>query len=241
MNDDEPSVTAILQRYRGDPGAGVAVPGEPYSGAGELRGSDVLSDADLGIEDWSRLRDEGTNRPILVKRETITGLEIAGELCPEDHPAEENSERLPGTTVELGYTDGATEYIANAEIDSVRVPTDEERPLVTDGGMANAVPIQREVDASADDSDPDHIRGAKYANLLLGTDYGKGDVVQVVYLERVHPDFFEGIDPSEFNEGEQALYTAFRRDHGVVCVDDTDLLPEEFEPHDEQPPKVVDR
>lgn len=107
------------------------------------------------------------------------------------------------------------------------------------------VPIMREVDDIADSSDPDHIRGAKYANLLFGTDYGKGDVVDLLYVERVRPEFCTRIESERPALADDPLYIAFKRNPGVICVgkDDNagDLLPDEFELFDEQPPKVVDR
>lgn len=94
------------------------------------------------------------------------------------------------------------------------------------------VPILREVDSNVNESDPDHIRGVKNANLLLGTDYGKGDVVEVVFLDRVGDEFFQRVE-SEPDIADDPLYRQFKRDlprgEAVVCIDDTDLLPEEFD------------
>lgn len=105
------------------------------------------------------------------------------------------------------------------------------------------VPIMREVGTGADNGDPDHIRGAKIANLLFGTDYGEGDVVEVVYLESVRTAFFEEVERQRQGLADNPLYRAFRSDPTVVCVNPSnrDLLPEGVEPHDQQPPTLEDR
>ena len=75
-----------------------------------------------------------------------------------------------------------------------------------------------------------HVRGAQYANLLLGTNFGRGSKPKRIYLEKVHPDFFErveaerGIDPHE-----DQLYREFKRDPDVICFEYADQLPDEFE------------
>ena len=79
-------------------------------------------------------------------------------------------------------------------------------------------------------TDTAQVRGAKYANLLLGTNFGRGSKPKRVYLDRVHSDFFErveaelGLDPAE-----DPLYGEFRQDPDVICFEYADQLPEEFE------------
>jgi len=79
-------------------------------------------------------------------------------------------------------------------------------------------------------TDTAQVRGAKYANLLLGTNFGRGSKPKRVYLDRVHSDFFErieaeaGLDPAE-----DPLYGEFRRDPDVICFEYPDQLPAEFE------------
>lgn len=96
------------------------------------------------------------------------------------------------------------------------------------------VPIKREVDDAANPSDADHIRGAKYANLLFGTDYGEGDAVEMFYLDRVDDRFFRRVERKLPDPSNDPLYRQFKRDvsagRGIVCVagDDIDLLPPEF-------------
>ncbi|MFB6193439.1 MAG: DNA-directed DNA polymerase [Halobaculum sp.] len=78
------------------------------------------------------------------------------------------------------------------------------------------------------------VRGAKYANLLLGTNFQRGSKPKRLYLEKVHPDFFdrvereEGLEPNGPREADK-LYTEFRRDPDVICFEYADQLPDEFE------------
>jgi DNA polymerase I len=80
------------------------------------------------------------------------------------------------------------------------------------------------------DTDTAQVRGAKYANLLLGTNFQSGSKPKRLYLDRVHDDFFQrieaekGLDPTE-----DPLYGEFRRDPDVICFDFADQIPEEFE------------
>jgi DNA polymerase I len=78
------------------------------------------------------------------------------------------------------------------------------------------------------DTDTAQVRGAKYANLLLGTNFQRGSKPKRLYLDRVHPDFFEKLDDSTFDATEQNLYTEFRRTPDVICFEYEDQIPEEF-------------
>jgi DNA polymerase elongation subunit (family B) len=75
-----------------------------------------------------------------------------------------------------------------------------------------------------------HVRGAKYANLLLGTNFQRGSKPKHVYLSKVHPSYFRrveserGLDPQS-----DALYAEFKRDPDVICFEYADQLPDEFE------------
>jgi len=79
------------------------------------------------------------------------------------------------------------------------------------------------------DTDTAQVRGAKYANLLLGTNFQRGSKPRRLYLEKVHPDFFErvedelGLDPAE-----DPLYGEFKRDPDVICFEYEDQIPGEF-------------
>ena len=74
------------------------------------------------------------------------------------------------------------------------------------------------------------VRGAKYANLMLGTNFGSGSKPKRLYVEKVHPDFWarmedeEGLDPQR-----DGLYGEFKRDPDVICFEYADQVPAEFE------------
>ncbi|GAB7009945.1 DNA-directed DNA polymerase [Halorubrum trueperi] len=74
------------------------------------------------------------------------------------------------------------------------------------------------------------VRGAKYANHMLGTNFGSGSKPKRLYIEKVHPDFWErmeteaGLDPQR-----DPLYGEFKRDPDVICFEYADQVPAEFE------------
>ncbi|TKX43220.1 MULTISPECIES: DNA-directed DNA polymerase [unclassified Halorubrum] len=74
------------------------------------------------------------------------------------------------------------------------------------------------------------VRGAKYANLMLGTNFGSGSKPKRLYIEKVHPDFWArmedeaGLDPQRDH-----LYGEFKRDPDVICFEYADQVPDEFE------------
>ncbi|WP_435161269.1 DNA polymerase domain-containing protein [Halorubrum sp. SY-15] len=74
------------------------------------------------------------------------------------------------------------------------------------------------------------VRGAQYANELLGTNFGSGSKPKRLYLSKVHPDFWqrmeseEGLDPQR-----NGLYGEFKRDPDVICFEYADQIPDEFE------------
>ncbi|WP_178916523.1 DNA-directed DNA polymerase [Natronomonas gomsonensis] len=80
------------------------------------------------------------------------------------------------------------------------------------------------------DTDTAQVRGAKYANLLLGTNFASGSKPKRLYLKKVHPEFFReveaemGLDPSE-----DPLYGEFKRDPDVICFEFDDQVPDAFE------------
>ncbi|PSP55659.1 DNA polymerase elongation subunit [Halobacteriales archaeon QS_1_67_19] len=84
------------------------------------------------------------------------------------------------------------------------------------------------------DTDTAQVRGAKYANLLLGTNFQRGSKPKRLYLEGVHPDFWQrmedehGFDPSG-NSKEDRLYREFKREPDVICFEFADQVPDEFE------------
>ena len=80
------------------------------------------------------------------------------------------------------------------------------------------------------ETDTAQVRGAKYANLLLGTNFQRGSKPKRVYLERVHDDFFQrveaehGLDPSTND-----IYEEFKRNQDVICFEYDDQIPDAFE------------
>ena len=80
------------------------------------------------------------------------------------------------------------------------------------------------------DTDTAQVRGAKYANLLLGTNFKSGSKPKRLYLDRVHADFFERIeDELGLDPAQDPLYGEFRRDPDVICFEYADQIPDEFE------------
>ena len=74
------------------------------------------------------------------------------------------------------------------------------------------------------------VRGAQYANLMLGTNFDRGSKPKRLYLENVHPSFFRRMEDEEgFDPQRDPLYGEFKRDPDVICFEYADQLPEEFE------------
>ncbi len=80
------------------------------------------------------------------------------------------------------------------------------------------------------DTDTAQVRGAKYANLLLGTNFDRGSKPKRLYLDRVDPSFFRTLEEdNEFDARRDPLYGAFKRDPDVICFEYDDQIPPEFE------------
>ncbi|GAB3684113.1 DNA polymerase elongation subunit [Salinarchaeum chitinilyticum] len=84
------------------------------------------------------------------------------------------------------------------------------------------------------DTDTAQVRGAKFANMLLGTNFDRGSKPKRLYLEDVHPEFFRRMENERgFNPQENDMYLQFKRDveagDGVICIEYADQLPDEFE------------
>ncbi|PSP96998.1 hypothetical protein BRC94_11055, partial [Halobacteriales archaeon QS_5_70_17] len=80
------------------------------------------------------------------------------------------------------------------------------------------------------DTDTAHVRGAKYANLLLGTNFGRGSKPKRLYLQRVHNDFYDRVERErDLDARGDPIYKEFRENEDVICVEYADQLPEEFE------------
>ncbi|SDJ31488.1 replicative DNA polymerase I [Halovenus aranensis] len=80
------------------------------------------------------------------------------------------------------------------------------------------------------DTDTAHVRGAKYANTVLGTNFQRGSKPKRLYVDRVHADFFERIEAENGDELDaDPVYEEFQRDPDVICFEYADQVPEEFE------------
>jgi len=79
------------------------------------------------------------------------------------------------------------------------------------------------------DTDTAHVRGAKYANLLLGTNFQRGSKPKRLYLAKVHPEFFRAAEEADPKLVEDPLYLEFKRDPDVICYEYADQLPDAFE------------
>jgi len=80
------------------------------------------------------------------------------------------------------------------------------------------------------DTDTAQVRGAKYANLLLGTNFQSGSKPKRLYLDRVHADFWDRVEAEEgLDASTDPLYGEFRRDPDVICFEYADQIPDEFE------------
>ncbi|WP_299332004.1 DNA-directed DNA polymerase [Haloplanus sp.] len=100
----------------------------------------------------------------------------------------------------------------NVDLDDVGIP----------GGIGKRL--------TAYDTDTAQVRGAKYANLLLGTNFQRGSKPKRLYLEKAHPEFFRRLEAEEgFDPQTDDLYAAFKRDPDVVCFEYADQIPDEFE------------
>ena len=74
------------------------------------------------------------------------------------------------------------------------------------------------------------VRGARYANVLLGLNLAKGSKPKRVYLQKVHPDFYKTVDEDKFDTAyKQEVYNNFRRDPDVICFEYESQVPKEFQ------------
>ncbi|GGL61833.1 DNA-directed DNA polymerase [Halocalculus aciditolerans] len=79
------------------------------------------------------------------------------------------------------------------------------------------------------DTDTAQVRGAKYANLLLGTNFQRGSKPKRLYLKKVHPEFWRRVEDERPELQEDPLYLEFKRDPDVICYEYADQLPDAFE------------
>ena len=84
------------------------------------------------------------------------------------------------------------------------------------------------------ETDTAQVRGAKYANLLFGTNFASGSKPKRLYLRKVHPSFFRAIeDEKGLDPSVDQLYGEFKREaesgDAVICFEFDDQVPEAFE------------
>ncbi|WP_257628296.1 DNA polymerase domain-containing protein [Haloplanus salinarum] len=100
----------------------------------------------------------------------------------------------------------------NVDLDDVGIP----------GGIGKRL--------TAYDTDTAQVRGAKYANHLLGTNFQRGSKPKRLYLKKVHPEFFRRLEADEgFDPQTDPLYGEFKRDPDVICFEYADQIPDAFE------------
>ncbi|MFC6717519.1 DNA-directed DNA polymerase [Natrialbaceae archaeon GCM10025810] len=149
----------------------------------------------------------------------ITGFEYKrSDIAPI---TKEVQHRVIEMIVREGDVEGVEAYV-NEVIESVRTGDVSLEEIAIPGGIGKRL----------DDYDTDtaHVRGAKYANLLLGTNFDRGSKPKRLYLKRVDPAFFRRVEEVEgFDARTDPLYGAFKRDPDVICFEYEDQIPEEFE------------
>ncbi|RKD97513.1 DNA-directed DNA polymerase [Halopiger aswanensis] len=123
--------------------------------------------------------------------------------------------------VREGDIEGAKEYV-NGVIEDVLAGETSLEDIAIPGGIGKRLDNY--------DTDTAQVRGAKYANLLLGTNFQRGSKPKRLYLDRVDPAFFRRMESEEgFDPQRDHLYGAFKRDPDVICFEYEDQIPAEFE------------
>ncbi len=149
----------------------------------------------------------------------ITGFEYKrSDIAPI---TKEVQHRVIEMIVREGDVDAVTEYVAgviedfqegNANLEEIAIP----------GGIGKRLDNY--------DTDTAHVRGAKYANRLLGTNFDRGSKPKRLYLDRVDPAFFRRLEDQEgFDPHTDLVYGAFKRDPDVICFEYEDQIPDAFE------------
>ncbi|MFP9190750.1 DNA-directed DNA polymerase [Natronosalvus vescus] len=148
----------------------------------------------------------------------ITGFEYKrSDIAPI---TKEVQHRVIEMIVRDGDIDAVTDYVAGVIDDFLEGDVSLEEIAIPGG-------IGKRLDNY--DTDTAHVRGAKYANRLLGTNFDRGSKPKRLYLERIDPSFFrrveeeEGLDPHT-----DPIYGAFKRDPDVICFEYDDQIPEAF-------------
>jgi DNA polymerase I len=151
----------------------------------------------------------------------ITGFEYKrSDIAPITKEVQRKVIDLIVTSEGEEYRDGVTEYVHG-----VIQRFQEGEMSVEEIGMPGG--IGKRLDNY--DTDTAQVRGAKYANEVLGTNFARGSKPKRLYLEKVHPDFFrrmeeeQGLDPHT-----DEIYGEFKREQDVICIEFADQLPDEF-------------
>ncbi|MFW5950464.1 MAG: hypothetical protein ACOCR6_03930, partial [archaeon] len=119
-----------------------------------------------------------------------------------------------------GDTDAVTEYLHDV-IEDFQAGNVDPEDVGIPGGIGKRLDNY--------DTDTAHVRGAKYANLLLGTNFQRGSKPKRLYLEKVHPNYFERVERERnLDPSRDLLYGEFKRDPDVICFEYAQQLPEEF-------------
>ncbi|TYL40453.1 DNA polymerase elongation subunit [Natronococcus pandeyae] len=149
----------------------------------------------------------------------ITGFEYKrSDIAPI---TKEVQHRVIEMIVREGDIEGAKEYV-NEVIEDVQTGDVSLDEIGIPGGIGKRLDNY--------DTDTAQVRGAKYANRLLGTNFQRGSKPKRLYLERVDPSFFERLEEEEgFDARTDPIYGAFKRDPDVICFEYEDQIPEEFE------------
>ncbi|RQG90108.1 DNA polymerase elongation subunit [Natrarchaeobius halalkaliphilus] len=123
--------------------------------------------------------------------------------------------------VKEGDVEGAKEYV-NGVIEDVLAGDISLEEIAIPGGIGKRLDNY--------DTDTAQVRGAKYANCLLGTNFQRGSKPKRLYLDRVDPAFFERLEnEGAFDARTDPIYGAFKRDPDVICFEYDDQIPGEFE------------
>lgn len=151
----------------------------------------------------------------------ITGFEYKrSDIAPITKEVQRNVIDLIVTSDGEEYRDAVTEYVhevierfqnGDITVEEVGIP----------GGIGKRLGNY--------DTDTAQVRGAKYANAMLGTNFARGSKPKRLYLDRVHPDFFERVeDKGRVSSDEKGTYTEFKREQDVICIEYADQVPDEF-------------
>ena len=149
----------------------------------------------------------------------ITGFEYKrSDIAPI---TKEVQHQVIETIVREGDIEGVKEYV-NGIIENFESGAVSPEEIAIPGGIGKRLDNY--------DTDTAQVRGAKYANLLLGTNFDRGSKPKRLYLDRVDPAFFRQLEEDdEFDARRDPLYGAFKRDPDVICFEYDDQLPPEFE------------